>query len=68
MPISVSVDENGRLVGLGPAGRCPVGCGLLAEPIVSIKKCKFARYIVNGHAAPYKGEVGLVAPKLSPKA
>jgi hypothetical protein len=62
VPISVSIDENGKLVGLTPAGRCPVGCGLLAEPIVSIKKCKFAPYIVNGHAVPYKGEVDLVAP------
>lgn len=62
VPINVSVDENGKLVGLGPAGRCPVGCGLLAEPIVSIRKCKFAPYIVNGHAVPYRGEVDLIAP------
>jgi len=62
VPISVSIDENGKLVGLTPAGRCPVGCGLLAEPIVSIKKCKFAPYIVNGHAVPYEGDVDLVAP------
>jgi hypothetical protein len=62
VPISVSIDEKGKLVGLTPAGRCPVGCGLLAEPIVSIKKCRFAPYIVNGHAVPYKGEVDLVAP------
>ena len=68
VPISVTIDENGKLVGLTPTGRCPVGCGLLAEPIVSIKKCKFAPYIVNGHAVPYKGDVELVAPQLASKA
>jgi hypothetical protein len=61
-PIRVSIDERGKVVGVTPAERCPVGCGLLAEPILSIKKCKFAPYVVNGHAVPYKGDVDLVAP------
>jgi len=63
VPILVSIDENGKVVGLTPVSRCPVGCGLLAEPIVSIRaECKFAPLKVNGRAVPYKGTVELVAP------
>lgn len=62
VPIRVSVDEKGKVVGLTPAGRCPVGCGLLAEPITSIRKCKFAPLKVDGRAVPYKGDVELIAP------
>ena len=62
VPIRGSIDETGNIVGLTPVGWCPVGCGLLAEPIVSIKKCKFGPYIVNGHAMSYSGDVDLVAP------
>ena len=63
VPILVSVDENGKVVGLTPVGRCPVGCGLLAEPIVSIREeCKFAPLKVNDRAVPYKGNVELIAP------
>ncbi len=62
VPIEVSVDDKGEIVGLSPVGRCPVGCGLLAEPIVSIKKCKFAPLIVGGRAVAYKGNVELIAP------
>jgi hypothetical protein len=60
--IRVSVNEAGNTVGVSPVGRCPVGCGLLAGPIVSINKCKFAPYTVNGHATFYKGDVELIAP------
>lgn len=62
VPIRVSVDEQGKVVGLTPVGRCPVGCGLLAKPITSIRNCKFAPLTVNGRAVPYKGDVELVAP------
>ena len=62
VPIRVSVDEKGNIIGLGPVGRCPVGCGLLAGPIISIRNCKFAPLTVNGRAVPYKGDVELVAP------
>lgn len=63
VPISVSIDENGKLVGIGPAERCPVGCGLVAEPIISIRDtCQFAPLKVDGRAVPYKGNVELVAP------
>jgi hypothetical protein len=62
VPIQVSVDEKGEVGGLTPVGRCPVGCGLLAEPITSIRNCKFAPLMVNGRAVPYKGDVELVAP------
>ena len=59
--VRVSADEKGNIFGLTPVGRCPVGCGLLAGPIIS-KKCKFAPYTVNSHATPYDGDVELVAP------
>jgi hypothetical protein len=63
VPILVSIDERGKVIGLSPVGRCPVGCGLLAEPIVSIREeCKFAPLTVNGRAVSYKGNVELVAP------
>jgi hypothetical protein len=62
VPIRVSVDTKGKIIGLGPAERCPVGCGLLAEPIISIKKCKFALLTVNGHDVAYSGNVELIAP------
>ncbi len=63
VPIWVSVDEKGKIFGLTPAGKkCPIGCGLLADPIVSINRCKFEPLIVDGHGVPYKGEIDLVAP------
>jgi hypothetical protein len=62
VPIRVSVDDKGKITGLSPAERCPVGCGLLAEPIVSIKKCKFAALTVDGHDVAYSGNVELIAP------
>jgi hypothetical protein len=62
VPIRVSVNEEGKIVGLTPVGRCPVGCGLLAKPIESIKKCRFRPYNVNGHTTAYQGDVDLVAP------
>jgi hypothetical protein len=61
VPIRVSIDDKGKIVGLSPVGRCPVGCGQLAEPIVSIKKCKFAPLTVDGHYVPYSGNVELIA-------
>lgn len=61
VPVRVSVNATGDIVGLGPE-RCPVGCGLLAGPIVSIHKCKFAPYTVNGRATPYQGDIELIAP------
>jgi hypothetical protein len=61
-PIRVSADDKGKVVGLSPAEGCPVGCGLLAEPIVSIKKCKFAPLSVDGHGVAYSGNAELVAP------
>jgi hypothetical protein len=60
--IRVSVDEAGQVVNYGPAGRCPVACGKLAGPIISMKDCKFAPYVVNGKAQFYRGDVELVAP------
>jgi hypothetical protein len=60
--VRVSVNETGDTVGVSPVGRCPVGCGLLAGPIVSINKCKFAPYTVNGRATNYQGDLELVAP------
>ena len=62
VPIRVTVDAKGKVVGLSPAGRCPVGCGLLAEPNVSIKKCKFAPLTIDGHDVNYSGILELVAP------
>lgn len=63
VPIRVTVDAKGKVVGLSPAEpRCPVGCGLLADPIISIKKCKFAPLTVGGHLVTYSGNVELVAP------
>ena len=62
VPIEISVDDKGEIVGLSPVGRCPVGCGLLADPILSINKCKFAPLNLEGRAVPYKGNVDLVAP------
>jgi hypothetical protein len=58
----VVVDENGKIVGLGIVNRCPIGCGLLAGPVESINKCKFAPYSVNGKPTVYKGDVELVGP------
>jgi hypothetical protein len=40
--VRVSVNETGDALGASPVGRCPVKCGLLAGPIVSIQKRKFA--------------------------
>jgi hypothetical protein len=60
--VRVSVNETGDTVGVSPVGRCPVGCGLLAGPIVSINKCKFAPYTVNSRATGYQGDLELVAP------
>jgi len=62
VPIRVTVDAKGKVIGLSPAARCPVGCGLLADPIVSIRKCKFAPLTVDGHEVTYSGNVELVAP------
>jgi len=62
VPIRVTVDAKGKVIGLSPAERCPVGCGQLANPIISIKKCTFAPLTVEGHAVVYSGNVELVAP------
>ena len=62
VPIQVTVDTKGKVIGLSPAERCPVGCGLLADPIVSIRKCKFAPLTVDGHDVNYSGNLELVAP------
>jgi hypothetical protein len=63
VPIRVTVDTKGKVIGLTPAEpRCPVGCGLLAEPIVSIKKCKFSPLTVDGQRVAYSGNVELIAP------
>lgn len=60
--VRVSVNEKGKTVGVNPAKRCPVGCGLLAGPILSVNKCKFRPYTVNGRATAYQGDVELIAP------
>lgn len=60
--VRVAVNEDGKVVGYGPVGSCPVACGKLAGPIISVNSCKFTPYIVNGKAVFYKGDVELVAP------
>lgn len=60
--IRITVNETGDIVGLTPIERCPVGCGLLARPIVSLNKCKFALYSVDGHPTTYSGDWNLIAP------
>jgi hypothetical protein len=63
VPVRVSVNEAGEVVGVDiVGGRCPVGCGLLVGPLVSIRKCKFAPHTVNGRATPYQGDIELTAP------
>jgi hypothetical protein len=61
--VRVSLNETGGVLGVSLAGeRCPVQCGLLAGPIESVEKCKFAPYSVNGHPTPYQGDIELIAP------
>ena len=60
--VRVSLNETGGILGVSPVGRCPVQCGLLAGPIISIEKCRFAPYTVNGRTTPYQGDIELTAP------
>jgi hypothetical protein len=63
VPIRVTIDTKGKVIGLTPAEpRCPVGCGLLAKPIISIKKCKFSPLTMDGQTVAYSGNVELIAP------
>jgi len=58
----VTVNEAGEIVDLNFVEHCPVGCGLLADAILSVKSCKFKPYVVDGKTIPYRGDVQLVAP------
>jgi hypothetical protein len=58
--IRVSVDESGKMTGMGPVGK-GTGADWLAA-MSSLQSCKFHPYVVNGKATYYKGDVELVAP------
>jgi hypothetical protein len=58
----VSVDENGKFAGEGPApGRGSVGNGWY-EAESSLQACTFKPYVQNGKATYYKGDIEMVAP------
>jgi len=58
--IRVSVDEEGKVAGMGPIGQ---GSGRLWIPAMEqLRGCEFAPYVVNGKATYYKGDVVLIAP------
>jgi hypothetical protein len=61
VPARVTVNEQGEIVDLNFVDRCPVGCGRLANAILSVKECKFRPYIVDGKAVPYRGDIPLTA-------
>jgi hypothetical protein len=62
VPARVTVNESGDIVDLNFVDRCPVGCGRLASAILSVKKCKFRPYVLDGKAITYRGDVQLIAP------
>jgi hypothetical protein len=60
--VRVSVSEEGKVTGLEFPKTCPAGCGRFAEAILSVNRCTFKPYVVNGKATYYKGDVDLIAP------
>jgi hypothetical protein len=62
VPARVTVNESGDIVDLNFVDRCPVGCGRLADAILSVKNCKFKPFVVHGKAITYRGDVQLIAP------
>jgi hypothetical protein len=62
VPARVTVNESGDIIDLNFVDRCPVGCGRLASAILSVKKCRFRPYVVDGKAITYQGDVQLIAP------
>jgi hypothetical protein len=62
VPARITVNESGDIVDFNFVDRCPVGCGRLASAILSVKRCKFRPYIVDGKAITYRGDVQLTAP------
>ncbi|WP_433971293.1 hypothetical protein [Tunturiibacter lichenicola] len=58
--IRVSVNETGKMTGMGPVGPGK-GSDWIAA-MAKIRTCQFAPYIVNGKPTYYKGDIELVAP------
>jgi hypothetical protein len=58
--IRVSVDESGKVTGMGPV-KGGTGVDWFAA-MSSLRSCKFHPYVVNGKATYYKGDVELGAP------
>jgi hypothetical protein len=58
--IRVSVNEEGKMTGMGPVGSGTGSAWLGA--MFPLRDCKFAPYIVGGKATYYKGDVVLTAP------
>jgi hypothetical protein len=58
--IRVSVDETGKVTGMGPVGKGNGNDWLAA--MSKMRSCRFAPYVVNGKATYYKGDVELLAP------
>jgi hypothetical protein len=58
--IRVSVNEQGKMTGMGPVGQ---GSGMAwLQAMRSMEGCRYAPYIVNGVATYYKGDIELRAP------
>jgi hypothetical protein len=58
--IRVSVNEEGKMTGMGPVGK-GVGSDWL-QAMNTLRPCHFAPYVVNGATTYYKGDVELKAP------
>ena len=58
--IRVSVNETGKMTGVGPVKDTPGGAWLNA--VGSLESCHYLPYVVNGVATYYKGDVELTAP------
>ncbi|WP_263385718.1 hypothetical protein [Granulicella arctica] len=58
--IRISVNEAGKVTGMGPVGSGK-GTDWMAA-MSKLESCRFAPYVVNGKATYYKGDVELTAP------
>jgi hypothetical protein len=58
--IRVSVNEEGKIAGVGSSG--PMKPEQFIAASARVKACKFAPYVLNGKATYYKGDVEFAAP------